>query len=231
MFSALLLVLVPTFVAAVDSQFRVLHRVYGPGVPEQPFILRATLDTTSLQLLPAPEVQDSLAQFYNDVKGNSAALYQIALQTVPAGEEFDPVGERLGISAVKACHIPIASAEYLTLHLDRKGLPFHVDYYLGGVPVSGACPSSKQLRTLNLDQYTWLHPSNTTVRIRRGTHPPLPELRTPPPLSPKGQVLQPEPEKTFVQKYWIYMAAGLALLLVAGGSPPEEEGGQPAGGR
>lgn len=39
-----------------------------------------------------------------------------------------------------------------------------------------------------------------------------PELRMPPPLSPEGQPVQPPQEKSFVQKYWVYMAIGLVGL-------------------
>jgi len=45
-----------------------------------------------------------------------------------------------------------------------------------------------------------------------------PELRAPPPLTPEGQVVTPEPEKSFLQKYWIYI---LAVMVVLGQfSPP-----------
>ena len=106
MFAALFLVLAPTLVAAAAGQYRILHRVFGPGVPEQNFIPRATLDSTSLQLIPVPGAQDSLAQFYLDVNGNKEALYQIALQAAPDGDEFDPTGERLDISTVKLVRCP-----------------------------------------------------------------------------------------------------------------------------
>ena len=44
-----------------------------------------------------------------------------------------------------------------------------------------------------------------------------PELRQPPPLTPEGQVVTPEPEKSFLQKYWIYI---LALMVILGQSLP-----------
>lgn len=34
----------------------------------------------------------------------------------------------------------------------------------------------------------------------------------PPPLTPQGQVAQPEPEKSFIEKYWMYMAGGLLVM-------------------
>ena len=39
-----------------------------------------------------------------------------------------------------------------------------------------------------------------------------PELRAPPPLTPEGQVVTPEPEKTFIQKYWIYIVGFMIVI-------------------
>ncbi|KAF9645667.1 hypothetical protein BDM02DRAFT_3119810 [Thelephora ganbajun] len=45
-----------------------------------------------------------------------------------------------------------------------------------------------------------------------------PELRSPPPLTPEGKVATPEPEKSFTQKYWVYI---VALMVILGQfSPP-----------
>ena len=77
-----------------------------------------------------------------------------------------------------------------------------------------------------------------------------PELRLPPALTPEGQVVTPEPEKGFLQKYWIYI---LGLMVILGQfsplpllpehrltwctgtialtpAPPEEQGGAGPGG-
>jgi hypothetical protein len=43
-------------------------------------------------------------------------------------------------------------------------------------------------------------------------YPHRPELRTPPPLTAEGQPLQPIPEKSFIQKYWIYILVALGAL-------------------
>lgn len=44
-----------------------------------------------------------------------------------------------------------------------------------------------------------------------------PGLRQPPPLTPQGTIVQPEPEKSFIQKYWIYIAV---VLVALGAFPP-----------
>lgn len=41
---------------------------------------------------------------------------------------------------------------------------------------------------------------------------PSAELRTPPPVDPQGQVVRPPPEKSFLQKYWMYFA--LLFLVI-----------------
>ena len=37
-------------------------------------------------------------------------------------------------------------------------------------------------------------------------------LRTPPPLTAEGEPVKPEPEKTFLQKYWLYIVAAMFAL-------------------
>lgn len=85
-----------------------------------------------------------------------------------------------------------------------------------------------------------------------------PVLRTPPPLTAEGKVAEPVPEKSFLQKYWIYLVVAVIALgkslsppllhctrlppilhmltwfcAVMSPAPPEEEGGGNArqGGR
>lgn len=223
----LVAIISPLLVAAIenDNEYRILHRVYGPGVPERPFSIRATLDPKSLQLDPAPQYLDDLGQFYSDARQSSSALYQVALHT----PESILAGDRLSISSVKACHIPLATQDFFTFHLDSDAKPFHVDYYLANVPQSGACPSKKQLRSVN--QETFLNPSNTSIRVQHATHPPPPGLRVPPPLTPKGQPVAPVPEKSFIQKYWLYIVIGLGAFLLVGPPPEEGQSGEDSGQR
>lgn len=103
----LLLALAPLLVVADDAQLRLLHRSFGPHVPEQPFTLRGTIDTSTLQYTPAPQLQPALAQLYADLAEHvDSALYQLALQTAPAGSPDELSGDRLDISSVKAVRVP-----------------------------------------------------------------------------------------------------------------------------
>ena len=96
----ILVSILPVLAAAADDDntYKILHRVFGPGVPERPFSLRATLDPKSLQLTPASGYQDDLRQIYSDAREHTSALYQVAFHT----PEPDLAGDRLSISAVKA---------------------------------------------------------------------------------------------------------------------------------
>lgn len=91
----------PLLVVANDAELRLLHRVYvpDPDAPEQPFVLRATIDASTRQLVPVPHVQSDLAQFYQDAKDNRNALYQLAFQNGPLASL---TSEQLDISSVKA---------------------------------------------------------------------------------------------------------------------------------
>lgn len=39
-----------------------------------------------------------------------------------------------------------------------------------------------------------------------------PSLRVPPPVTVEGKPVEPLPEKSFIQKYWIYMVVALFAL-------------------
>ena len=108
-----------------------------------------------------------------------------------------------------------------------------MDYFVLPIPHHGSCPKIKSKKTtpaasvMNLSKR--VQQLNTTVLLRRTENPPLcvlfispsifthpflrrPELREPPPLTPQGEVVKPQPEKSFLQKYWMYIGA-FALIL------------------
>ena len=111
----------------------------------------------------------------------------------------------------------------LIIHQTSDGKPFALDYFISPVPHDSSCPTTKAEYNFN----TFRQTSNTTLSLRSPRLPPLydynilffwclllivlnrPELRKPPPLTPQGEPVQPVPEQTFVQKYWIY---GLVLI-------------------
>jgi len=178
--------------------------------------------------------------FDNNILEDSGALYQVAIERVNS----DSVGvveggTVLDISSVRACHLPLAKSSHLVLHVSSSpspSTPFSIDHYLAPTPPSGSCPPRKVLREhLQSSAITLpiiLNLVNTSVEIRTPVVPSLPALRTPPPLTQEGAPVQPLPEKSFVQKYWMYIAVGLVALMLAPGAPEESSGeGGNGGGR
>jgi len=158
---------------------------------------------------------------------SSDVLYQVALS-----HEGDTSQATWDFSSVKACYLNQAIAEVVTLHVNHDLKPYALDYFVSPIPGDGSCPRSKTkvatpaeaMKTFSVGaRYL-----NTTVLQRIAGTPPLPELRAPPPLSPEGEVVTPVPEKSFIQKYWMYIGAIVLVFLVTGG--PEEEQPRRSGG-
>ena len=136
------------------------------------------------------------------------------------------------------CHLDKASSEILILHLinGQDYNPFALDYFLSPIPHDGSCKGPHKSRkgltpSISLQRFAnKIQHLNSTILLRRPDSPPSyvpmsihllrkyiqhilyrPELHAPPPLTPQGEVVQPVPEKSFLQKYWMYI---VALLLI-----------------
>ncbi|KIM46057.1 hypothetical protein M413DRAFT_441117 [Hebeloma cylindrosporum] len=225
-----------TFISAVSANnVAIYHRVFHPALPAQPYLARGSLAISSNPptLVPSPDIAEHLVSFsetLESIQDSAEALYQVAL------EREGDTSALWDISSVKVCHLSLASSETILLHLsgDPDPKPFALDYYISPIPHHGSCPqtiSKKKIHpatpVMNLSK-TAQH-LNTTIILRRTESPPLPELREPPPLTPKGEVVIPQPEKGFLQKYWMYIGA-LALILLVGSGPEDERPKRGGGG-
>ncbi|KAI0036814.1 hypothetical protein K488DRAFT_81801 [Vararia minispora EC-137] len=213
-FSALLLA-VPAAVA--DSDFRLFHRVYHPGIDaESNFFERGTLDLpltsrSPPSLLPTSSAQGDLNVLLRAAEDFPDALYQVALVSSDSRSPWD-------ISSVKACHLNVDAHESIILHYtsDAPGsTPYAIDLFVSPIPRDGACPPNPAPLAA---------PRNTTLTVSLPRHPPSPELRAAPQMSQTGEPVKPPEEKTFFQKYWIYIAIVLATLLLAPGGGEEGQG-------
>ncbi|KAK7060511.1 hypothetical protein VNI00_001276 [Paramarasmius palmivorus] len=206
--------------AAFSREISLYHRVHLPNGPQSTFVERGTVNFDESQsnspivFRPSASTGEHFSQFAESLQQVpqehlDRVLYQVAL---------DRDGINWDISSVKWCHVPSASSETIILHatdLAHASTPYAVDYFISPTPHDGSCPSSSTAQVNNLATL------NTTVSIRTPRLPPLPELRTPPPLTPKGEPVKPEPEKSFLEKYWMYILAAVVALMMSGG-PPEE---------
>ncbi|KAK0206357.1 hypothetical protein DFS33DRAFT_583691 [Desarmillaria ectypa] len=203
----------------VAAALDVFHRVVHPDLDEQPFSLRGQLlldDDTAFT--PSPSFSSDLFSFAQKLKelnlDNDRASYQVALDR-SAHWEF---------SSVKFCHLAQPFAEDLILHTSSvdSSIPYAIDYFVSPIPQDGSCPKTFWVDTSRAG------PIKTTITRRPRHFPPLPELRTPPPLTPQGEPVQLPEEKSFFQKYWMYIAAVLIALTLSGGAPEEEGARRPA---
>ncbi|KAK0242574.1 hypothetical protein EDD85DRAFT_294861 [Armillaria nabsnona] len=202
-------------VVHVAAALDVFHRGVHPDLDEQPFSLRGQLllDDDTLAFTPSPSFSNDLYSFAQTLKelnlDNDRASYQVALDRSATSWEF---------SSVKFCYLAQPFAENLILHksLADSSTPYAIDYFVSPIPKDGSCP-----KTFWVDS-SRAGPINTTISLRPRHFPPLPELRTPPPLTPQGEPVQPPEEKSFFQKYWMYIAAVLIALTLSGGAPEEE---------
>lgn len=214
---------------APAQQLRLHHRLVSPDGRPTPFSERASLryntdaglatGSSAVAVTQAPSLEDDLRQYLERAAREPGLLYQLALE-----REHDTGEDQWAVSSVKACHLRTSTADVVRLHVDaRTRTPYSLDYFLVPVPHNGACPpasaaSSKAPLT------------NTTVTVHSSFPAPAPQLRTPPPLSAQGEAIKPEQEKSFLQKYWLYIL-GFILIQLLMTSPPEEgkEGGEGAG--
>jgi len=209
-------------VAAAAAAAVLHHRVTDPSLPVLPFLKRAdvALAQTNPADFAATVLQDDVDTFVDLLKDSadlSSAYYQVALETPTKSDQSD-----WAFSTVKACHLQNADSQTFVFYLSADSEPYAIDYFVSPINHNGSCPTP-QLTSAEI--MPRLQRLNTTFLFRGPSAPPLPELRAPPQLSPEGEVVQPIPEKTFLQKYWIYMAA-LAVVVLFGGGAPEEGSGQ-----
>ncbi|THH12541.1 hypothetical protein EW146_g7594 [Bondarzewia mesenterica] len=162
---------------------------------------------------PTPSFQHDLLALTQAAQSVDGALYQVALASQSHTDHVP-----WHISSVKACHVATSTAESIVLHLDpHDGSPYALDYFVDPVPHDGACIHPSKQSNLSA-----LSPRNTTVTVSTPRHPPLPELRAPPQLSPQGEAIKPVQEKSFLEKYWLYIVIALGAMMLAPSSPEEE---------
>ncbi|KAG8704232.1 hypothetical protein FRC09_003669 [Ceratobasidium sp. 395] len=203
-----LLYLCALFLAAAANNatlpVHVHHRMRVLG-DDAPFTLKGTV-----LLTPAGPSYAPAANFRNELTAWAASkdpstLYEVALQTDGAAPTDWPR------ASTKLCYVTAAKEERLTMHRTRSGDVFAIDYHLSSVPHDGACPSESAP----------LFIASTDVELKSPSPPFSPRLRTPPPLAQDGQPIKPVAEKSFIQKYWMYIVPALIILLVLPAGPDE----------
>ncbi|KAI0307309.1 hypothetical protein B0F90DRAFT_1814082 [Multifurca ochricompacta] len=217
---SLILIFIFTTLTPLPLQaFQLYHRILHPSLPDQSFFNRGSLILSDpIHIDPAPSLQYDLLTFIETSAQVTDALYQLALALDPQPGETGSVSESplWLISSVKACHLTVHPNDHIILHLPYPGgPPFALEYFIDSVPLDGTCPQSQPSGPILASS------PNATITFSFPSQPPLPDLRTPPPLTATGDPVVHVPEKSFVQKYWLYIVIALGALLIA---PAGEEG-------
>ncbi|TFK29377.1 hypothetical protein FA15DRAFT_582790 [Coprinopsis marcescibilis] len=194
---------------AYGADYKLHHRVFHPQLPVSQWTEHAivSLGGDGPQFQAQPRISQDFQSFSDSLKSATndlnEALYQVALQ--PSADAAD---NEWSVSSVKLCHLLGTTSQTVVLYLTSEEAPYSLNYFLSPTPHGGSCPPlimdmAKPLSHVQL---------NTTLSLRMPSSPPLPELRAPPSLTPEGKIATPVPEKSFIQKYWIYIAIGFAVL-------------------
>ncbi|KIY49328.1 hypothetical protein FISHEDRAFT_41589 [Fistulina hepatica ATCC 64428] len=113
------------------------------------------------------------------------------------------------------CHLQQAVAERFILHVkDTFSLePFALDYFVSPIPDNGECRREGYSHVAAIRAFaSSVGTMDVNITTVAATLPPLPELKTPPSLTVEGEPVQPIPEKTFLQKYWLYIVGILIAM-------------------
>lgn len=200
------------------TQLYIHHRMVHPNLPVTywsnfgsisiPHPSSISPSGTPVTFTPSETLLDDLSKFAESVDpALEESLYQVAVGRPELSEGIWPM------SVMKGCLMSTSTSSSITIHLSPSGEVLGLDYFLSSIPPNGSCPPSSD----TANSYP-VH--NTTVFVKIPSSPPSPRLRAPPPLTPEGVPVSPVPEKTFLQKYWVYIVIALAALLISG--PPEE---------
>ncbi|KAJ1309127.1 hypothetical protein OPQ81_004803 [Rhizoctonia solani] len=189
--------------ASNDTAVHVHHRIRRLSEEPTPFSHKGTvvLTPTGPSYAPAGAFRDQLTAW---ISSSPDARYDIALETEGNPDEWPR-------SSVKLCYLTAAYEEFLTLHKTVSGDIFALDYHLDSVPKNGACPHKPSVMFI----------SSTDIQIKSPSPALTPRFKVPPPMSADGQPIKPVPEKSFIQKYWMYIVPGLIILLVLPAGPED----------
>ncbi|EJU06435.1 hypothetical protein DACRYDRAFT_19597 [Dacryopinax primogenitus] len=179
----------------------VYHRIQLPSSPST-WSHRGTIDLSSVPASYAPAPDGSVLS----TTTGEDAIYQVALALEGRAEDDWP------FAGVKACFAAAAKEDTITLRLSASGEPYTLSYALDPAP-SAHCPVTSS--SLGLQ--------NTSIVLHLPDRIPPLALKTPPQLSEEGEAIKPEPEKSLIQKYWMYLLPVMLLLLMAPGG--EQQGG------
>ncbi|KAK0551600.1 hypothetical protein OC845_002117 [Tilletia horrida] len=143
--------------------------------------------------------------------------YQLALVPGEGSQAQAHVRKDEGLlTSAKKCHLVSTSPtleDDLVLHLASSGSPIAISYSVPGLVLnSDACPLPQSGPYAK--RWTVIEGVNTTVSVQVPSVAPEPPLRAPIPVKEDGTPEVPPPEKSFLQKYWMYLLPILIIMFI-----------------
>ncbi|BGP12953.1 hypothetical protein JCM10213_006592 [Rhodosporidiobolus nylandii] len=183
----------------------------------------------------------------NDDAGEHDQRYQLAVRDAAWGDE----GE-VSFVSVEPCTLYSKPSSPLSEHLTLSWTSPSADipssfggalaYRTSSSIESSACDRSASAKERARFTLEGLKKAKVEVRLERPAavelkkpaHPELPkDQQKPVVLDKDGKIIPPPKEKSFIQKYWMYIVPVLLIILLNGGEAPQEgqgQGGQAGGG-
>ncbi|KAI8602678.1 hypothetical protein EDD21DRAFT_371186 [Dissophora ornata] len=138
----------------------------------------------------------------------SYVFYQIKLRDESRGWE--------AMSSIKSCLLVASDfQEQITLHLDQDRQVFAFDYYTSASKCENE--DKKEFPLTSLDLF-----KSVKVDLSTGNAGPKARYSRAQAIKIDNQTGKPEEEKTFFQKYWVYILPIVLVMLFTGGGEPEK---------
>ncbi|WRT66097.1 uncharacterized protein IL334_003050 [Kwoniella shivajii] len=222
LFLSLLFILAPCIILAESIEtYRIHHRFLSHPSPQSPPTFR---QLGSVQISQSSNsftttLEDSLENVAEDLVDDGKGWYQVGLQL----SEGHGVDEWF-ISSTKYCYLSSSSPK-IKIHLSESSIPTSLSIH-PTAPSQSSC-SSNSSESIKLPSKI----NELQFEFPRHTHKIYsPSLAAPPALDPStGSPAQPEQEKSFAQKYWMYIV-GLALFFAVQMGPDDKPAAAGSGG-
>lgn len=151
--------------------------------------------------------------------------YQVAVGNDEQGVDDT---SRWPMSSVKLCYLPVSNLT-ANIHISpftQSVSGIHLSLSSDSLPKDGSCPSHvRAVRNTHLDMtIEMITPQTIPTLQAAGSSPAMPRVdpQTGETIAAEGV----QPEKTFLQKYWMYLFGAMLILGMSGGGGDAPQGGE-----
>ncbi|GAA6005602.1 hypothetical protein JCM10207_005266 [Rhodosporidiobolus poonsookiae] len=181
-------------------------------------------------------------------KRTGGERYEVAVRG-PRWEGGPDSGERLPFVSVDACHLYTSSSPPLEEHLTLSWSSSPDGSFTGAIGYrtstsaqDAPCRLDATEKELSASAFgperDGGRQSRVSVRLEtprevvyeQPAKPAQPKEQQPVTLDEDGKIIPPPKEKSFIQKYWMYIVPAVLILLMSGSEPAAEGGGQGGSG-